>query len=291
MPILLENVNYTYMPGTPYARTALNNIRLTIEKGQFTAIIGRTGSGKSTLIQQMAGLLQPDTGKVVIDNVEINTKTAAAKKALQKVGIVFQFPEQQIFAETVYQDIAFGPRNLKLAENEVEARVKSAMQFTGLDFNELAARSLFQLSGGQMRRVAIAGVIALQPEYLILDEPAAGLDPQGGKEIFSQITKLFKAQNMAVILISHNMDDVARMADRVIVMQDGGVYQDGSPQAIFAGQYKEIIAAGIGLPEITELLNALSSRGLAVNNRVFTPEQAVEEIIAALREKKLCGKI
>ena len=211
MSIRLDNVSYTYMKKTPYERTALKEVTLTIEKGEYIAVIGHTGSGKSTMMQHLNGLLNPDAGKVFVDDVDISSKGAEAKKARNKVGMVFQYPEHQIFAEDYFDDVAFGPRNKGLSEEEVESQVKAALSFVGLDYETFATRSPFQLSGGQMRRVAIAGVVAMDPDYLILDEPSAGLDPQSRDNIFREINALYQARKMAVILVTHSMEEAAQL--------------------------------------------------------------------------------
>ncbi|BBB91391.1 MAG TPA: energy-coupling factor transporter ATPase [Methylomusa anaerophila] len=288
MSIVFENVTYTYMPGTPYQRTAITNINLTILPGEFLGIIGHTGSGKSTLVQHMNGLINPTAGKVLVNGVDLSEKSQAVKETRRKVGMVFQYPEHQLFEETVYEDIAFGPRNLGLADEEVKRRVCRAMDFVGLDFEKFKKRSPFNLSGGQMRRVAIAGVIALEPEYLALDEPSAGLDPRGRDEIFGQVMKLHQATGVTVILVSHNMDDVARMANRIIVMNHGEISLDGPPREIFKSGRDKIHAAGVDVPPVTALLNKLNERGLPVNDDALTVEEAVKSILAVPRGQKKC---
>lgn len=283
MSIVLNNITYTYMAGTPYEKTAIKNINLEINKGEFIGIIGHTGSGKSTLVQHLNGLLKPTSGMVTVDGVNIHEKTASAKNAKRKVGMVFQYAEHQLFEETVYDDIAFGPRNLEISEDLVENRVRQAMKFVGLDFEKFAKRSPFNLSGGQMRRVAIAGVIALSPEYLILDEPSAGLDPKGREEIFAQIQELFQATGIAVILVSHNMEDVARLATRMVVMNNGNVSLDGVPNEIFADSRDILRAAGVDVPHVTAFMQKLKARGMNVNDKVFTVDEAVEAIFAVGR--------
>ena len=216
MSICVENVSCVYSKGSPFEKVALENINLTIEKGEFIGIIGHTGSGKSTLIQHLNGLIHPTSGKVTIDGVDLAAKTKAAVAKRHSVGMVFQYPEHQLFEETVAKDIAFGPKNLGCSEEETEKRVKSAMKFAGLDYDTFGGRSPFRLSGGQQRRVAIAGVIAMHPDFLILDEPSAGLDPIGRREIFSRIQSWYQKGVFSVILVSHNMDDIARLATRAI---------------------------------------------------------------------------
>jgi len=285
MSIEVKNITYTYMPKTPFERVALKNIDLRIEMGEFVAIIGHTGSGKSTLVQHLNALLQPTIGSVMVDGNDINAKNEAAKTARRKVGMVFQYPEHQLFEETVYEDIAFGPHNMGLSEELVEDHVKKAMDFVNLDFAEYKDRSPFQLSGGQMRRVAIAGVIALAPQYLILDEPTAGLDPVGRKDLFKKIQQIHKKEKIAIVLVSHNMDDVAAMADRIIVMNHGEITIDAKPKQAFA-QIEKITEAGLTVPHMTALLEQLKKKGLAVDTAPLTLNSGVDSILTAIRRRK-----
>ena len=273
------------MAKTPFERVALKNIDLTIEKGEFVAIIGHTGSGKSTLVQHLNALLKPTIGSVMVDGNDINAKNEAAKTARRKVGMVFQYPEHQLFEETVYEDIAFGPHNMGLSEELVEDHVKKAMDFVNLDFAEYKDRSPFQLSGGQMRRVAIAGVIALAPQYLILDEPTAGLDPVGRKDLFKKIQQIHKKEKIAIVLVSHNMDDVAALADRIIVMNHGEITIDAKPKEAFA-QIEKITEAGLTVPHMTALLEQLKQKGLAVDTTPLTLNSGVDSILTAIRRRK-----
>lgn len=280
MSIKLSDVNYTYMKDTPFEKTGIKNINLEISEGEFVAIIGHTGSGKSTLVQHLKGLLTPDSGTVIIDDVNINQNTVSAKAAKNKVGIVFQYPEQQLFEETVYKDVTFGPKNMGMPEEKLENIAKQSLEFVSLDYEKYKNRSPFQLSGGQMRKVAIAGVIALKPKYLILDEPAAGLDPVGRDDLFEKISKLYQETGMTVILISHNMDDVARLAQRLIVMNNGEISIDDKPEQVF--KYKEkLVAAGLALPQITELLSKLKQQGLAVEENIIKIDDAIVNIKTA----------
>lgn len=280
MSIKLSDVNYTYMKDTPFEKTGIKNINLEISEGEFVAIIGHTGSGKSTLVQHLKGLLTPDSGTVIIDDVNINQNTVSAKTAKNKVGIVFQYPEQQLFEETVYKDVTFGPKNMGMPEEKLENIAKQSLEFVSLDYEKYKNRSPFQLSGGQMRKVAIAGVIALKPKYLILDEPAAGLDPVGRDDLFEKISKLYQKTGMTVILISHNMDDVARLAQRLIVMNNGEISIDDKPEQVF--KYKEkLVAAGLALPQITELLSKLKQQGLAVEENIIKLDDAIVNIKTA----------
>ena len=280
MSIKLSDVNYTYMKDTHFEKTGIKNINLEISEGEFVAIIGHTGSGKSTLVQHLKGLLTPDSGTVIIDDVNINQNTVSAKTAKNKVGIVFQYPEQQLFKETVYKDVTFGPKNMGMPEEKLENIAKQSLEFVSLDYEKYKNRSPFQLSGGQMRKVAIAGVIALKPQYLILDEPAAGLDPVGRDDLFEKISKLYQKTGMTVILISHNMDDVARLAQRLIVMNNGEISIDDKPEKVF--KYKEkLVAAGLALPQITELLSKLKQQGLAVEENIIKLDDAIVNIKTA----------
>lgn len=288
MSIILRGVTHVYMQGTPYQRVAIENINLEVRQGEFVGIIGHTGSGKSTLIQHLNGLLKPTSGEVLVEGVNLAGKGTDVKQARQKIGMVFQYPEHQLFEETIYDDIAFGPRNLGLPPDEVERRVRMGIAFAGLDFDTFAKRSPFQLSGGQMRRVAIAGVIAMQPEYLILDEPSAGLDPKGRNEIFDHIRRLYKETGITVILVSHQMEEIANLANRLIVMHHGHIYQDGEPRTIFTRQRESLKEAGVDVPPVTALLAAIKAKGLAVDDTAITLEEGVSTIAEAVRGRTLC---
>lgn len=286
MSIKLENVTYTYMQGTPYERVALKDISLEIHPGEFIGVIGHTGSGKSTLVQHFNGLLKPTSGCVRVNNIDLHENKKIAKQAKSKVGMVFQYPEHQLFEETVFADVAFGPRNLGFAEEAVNLRVRKAMRFVGLDDDSIADRSPFQLSGGQMRRVAIAGVIATEPEYLILDEPSAGLDPRGRREIFSQIKNLHTAAGNAVILVTHNMEDVLQVATRLIVMSEGRILLDDKPETLFWNYQEQLVSAGVDVPHIIALLKKLRASGLAVGECQLTVEAAAAAICEALGRQR-----
>ena len=286
MSIVLDHVSYTYMPDTPYQREALRDISLTIAPGEFIGIIGHTGSGKSTLVQHLNGLLQPTSGNVKVDDVDLKGKTAGQKLVRQRVGMVFQYPEHQLFEETIFDDIAFGPRNLGLTADEVTQRVEEAMERVGLPPAEYASRSPFRLSGGQMRRVAIAGVIALKPEYLVLDEPSAGLDPRGRDEIFEEILQLYHSTGMAVVLVTHNMEDVARLAKRLLVMNRGRIEFDGKPADLFHDSGLPLHEYGISLPYMTELLRLLRFRGLDLDDTLLAADAVATAIQTELRKKK-----
>lgn len=284
MPIILDSVSYVYGEHTPFRKEALKEINLTINEGNFVGIIGHTGSGKSTLVQHLNGLLHPTAGKVTINGVDAALKTEEAKLMRHKVGMVFQYPEHQLFEETIAQDIAFGPKNLGLSDSEVDERVREAMDFVGLDYETYANRSPFQLSGGQMRRVAIAGVVALNPSYLILDEPSAGLDPFGREEIFQKIIDLHAKKGITVVLVSHNMEDISRMANRLIVIDNGQIQLDGKPIDIFMNKRKELQAAGVDVPPVSKLVEHLRDRGLPVSQQVISVDDAVKAIEVALKE-------
>ena len=272
MGIRLENLNYIYMQGSPFEKHALKDINLKISDGEFIGLIGHTGSGKSTLIQHLNGLIEPTSGTVFLDDEDINLKSADKLSVRRKVGLVFQYPEHQLFEETVYKDISFGPTNLGLSDEEVKNRVSQAMCYVGLDdsFSDL---SPFSLSGGQKRRVAIAGVLAMQPDVLILDEPTAGLDPAGREEILTQIKALHLARKMTVIFVSHSMEDVAKIAERIIVMNKGSVYMDGKPSEIFK-RSEELTEIGLDVPQISKLISALRERGVDINPDIYTVEKA-----------------
>lgn len=288
MSICVENVSCVYSKGSPFEKVALENINLTIEKGEFIGIIGHTGSGKSTLIQHLNGLIHPTSGKVTIDGVDLAAKTKAAVAKRHSVGMVFQYPEHQLFEETVAKDIAFGPKNLGCGEEETEKRVKSAMKFAGLDYDTFGGRSPFRLSGGQQRRVAIAGVIAMHPDFLILDEPSAGLDPIGRREIFSRIQSWYQKGVFSVILVSHNMDDIARLATRLLVMHKGHLVMDGKPMDIFLHHRRELQECGVDAPPLTQTLLYLKEKGIPVPEDAKTVEEAVDRMSQMLGGGKSC---
>jgi energy-coupling factor transport system ATP-binding protein len=275
-------VDFIYMQGTPYEKQALSDVSLTINKGEFVAVIGHTGSGKSTMVQHLNGLLQPSKGKVFIEDVDLAGKAPNIKACKQKVGMVFQYPEHQIFAETVFEDIAFGPRNKGMSEAEVEQQVHEAMDFVGLDYETYAKRSPFQLSGGQMRRVAIAGVVAMKPDYLILDEPSAGLDPGAKEAIFERIMKLYQARKIAIILVTHSMEEAARYANRILVLSKSRILMDGTPREIFLHHRDELRQASLDIPQTVQLVELLRQGGLKLPEGLLT-EPAVVAAIKKVR--------
>ncbi len=278
MSINLANVFYTYMTGTPFERQALNDVSLTIEKGEILAIIGHTGSGKSTMVQHLNGLIKPLRGKVTIDGIDIAGRGSDAKQARQQVGMVFQYPEHQIFAETVYEDIAFGPRNRGFSAEEVDKQVHEAMAFVGLDFETFAQRSPFQLSGGQMRRVAIAGVVAMNPDYLVLDEPSAGLDPRSRNAVFKEIMALHKERGIAIVLVTHSMEEAVKYANRMLVINKGKVLFDGKPTEIFSQHKDELVEVGMDEPQIYKLSALLRDKGLTIDEGITDAAELVKSI-------------
>ena len=278
MSINLANVFYTYMTGTPFERQALNDVSLTIEKGEILAIIGHTGSGKSTMVQHLNGLIKPLRGKVTIDGIDIAGRGSDAKQARQQVGMVFQYPEHQIFAETVYEDIAFGPRNRGFSAEEVDKQVHEAMAFVGLDFETFAQRSPFQLSGGQMRRVAIAGVVAMNPDYLVLDEPSAGLDPRSRNAVFKEIMALHKERGIAIVLVTHSMEEAVKYANRMLVINKGKVLFDGKPTEIFSQHKDELVNVGMDEPQIYKLSAMLREKGLSIEEGITDAAELVKSI-------------
>jgi energy-coupling factor transport system ATP-binding protein len=263
MSIEIENLSYIYMPGTPFEKVALQDINLKIEDGEFAGIIGHTGSGKSTLIQHFNGLLKPTSGRVLINGLDTSGKNL--KELRQHVGIVFQYPEHQLFEETVYKDIAFGPKNLGLPDDIVDKRVKQSMEMVGLDYEEIRDKSPFDLSGGQRRRVAIAGVLAMEPKVLILDEPTAGLDPKGRDDVYAFLCQLHKSLGITIVLVSHSMEDIAKLTNRVIVMNRGSIAMDGYTQEIFKNVEK-LEEIGLSAPQVTYFMKKLKNtvRDLAI---------------------------
>lgn len=284
MSLILDHVSHIYEADTAMAFPALADINLVIPKGQFIGLIGHTGSGKSTLVQHLNGLLKPTAGHIYYNGKDINEEGFNKKELRSKVGLVFQYPEHQLFEIDVFTDVCFGPKNLGLERKEVELRAYAALKQVGLE-EEYFYQSPFDLSGGQKRRVAIAGVLAMKPEVLILDEPTAGLDPKGRDEILGQIAKLRKTTGMTVILVSHSMEDVARYVDRIIVMNKGSVLFDDEPKQVFRN-YRKLEEVGLAAPQITYIMQALQAKGLPVNTDITSVEEAKEAILQALADRK-----
>ena len=275
-PILeVKNLNYIYSIGTPFEHKALDSVSFAVNRGEFIGIIGHTGSGKSTLMQQLNGLLKPTSGEVLLDGKSIWSDKKLTRQARFRVGLVFQYPEYQLFEETVYKDIAFGPKNMGLSADEIDRRGREAADFVGLKPEQLEV-SPFDLSGGQKRRVAIAGVIAMEPEVLILDEPTAGLDPVGRSEILANIERYRQAKNATIMMVSHSMEDVARLTDRLLVMNGSKLAMDGTPAAVFA-RAEELVDMGLSIPQVTQVFLHLRKMGVKVEN-VYTIDQAVSEL-------------
>lgn len=277
MSIVIEHLNYVYMTGGPYETKALSDVNLTIRDGEFIGLIGHTGSGKSTLVQHLNGLIMPTSGRVLVDGMDLADKGTDRRAIRQRVGLVFQYPENQLFEETVEKDIAFGPKNLGLDEAEIDRRVKDAMRRVALDYDRLHDRSVFELSGGQMRRVAIAGVLAMEPQVLVLDEPCAGLDPRGREEILGLIKQLHEEAGTTIVMVSHSMDDVASLADRVVVMNHGEVVMDGAPRDVFACG-EELRGMGLDVPQAVLLADRLRERGFDIPEGIYRIEEIKTEI-------------
>lgn len=283
MSIDIKNICYTYMRGTPFEKKALDDVSVSIDKGEIVAVIGHTGSGKSTLVQHLNGLLKPDAGQVAVDDINLAGKDATAKKARQLVGMVFQYPEHQIFAETVYEDIAFGPRNRGFQPEKVDKQVREAMAFVGLDFETFAKRSPFQLSGGQMRRVAIAGVVAMNPDYLVLDEPSAGLDPRSRNAVFKEIMALHQSRGIAIVLVTHSMEEAVKYAKRLLVINQGKILFDGNPADIFRNHQQKLVEVGMDEPQVFKLADLLRKQGMEL------PQGITDELTLLQMIKKAKG--
>jgi energy-coupling factor transport system ATP-binding protein len=281
MPVKVENLTHVYMKDSVFEHVAIDNISFEIQDGEFIGLIGHTGSGKSTLIQHLNGLLKPSGGKIFIDGEELNSKGVQMKKIRQKVGLVFQYPEYQLFEETVYKDIAFGPQNLGLNEFEVDKRVRESIGLVGLDFDKISNVSPFELSGGQKRRVAIAGVLAMEPKVLILDEPAAGLDPKGRDEILGGIKALHEKQKITVVLVSHSMEDIANLVDKVLVMNKGKIAYFDTPRNVFK-EAETLEKIGLGVPQVTYLVRELRKRGFDISDCINIDE-AKNELLKLFR--------
>lgn len=286
MSMVFDHMSFYYNKGQKDEVQALDSITMTIEKHEYVGLIGHTGSGKSTLVQHMNGLNIPQEGTLTVDSITTSDPKASLRTLQQRVGLVFQYPEDQLFEETIFKDIAFGPKNLKLSESEITERVRWAMEAVGLNYDTMRDESPFEISGGQKRRVAIAGVLALRPSYLILDEPTAGLDPHGRDEILKTVRKLYDDNpDMTIILVTHSMEDIAEEANRIIVVDKGRLVMDGTPHAIFARR-KELEAIGLTVPQVTQLMQRLREAGLALDDSAITVEEAVTALSAYLNGKE-----
>ncbi len=284
MSIKTENIKYIYGEGTPFMTVALEDVNIEIHEGDFLGIIGHTGSGKSTLIQLLNGLEKPTEGEITVDGIKVGEDKKLLSKIRQTVGLVFQYPEYQLFEETVAKDVAFGPMNLNLPQDEIDRRVRDSLEMVGFNYNKIKDVSPFDLSGGQKRRVAIAGVLAMKPNYLVLDEPTAGLDPAGRNELFSQIKQLHDKGNVTVILVSHSMEDIAKLVNRVIVLYKGKIHMEGTPKEIYS-QADELEKIGLGVPQVAQIVNELRKRGFNIKSDIITVEEAKEEILREVRRR------
>lgn len=282
MQIEVRELGYTYSEGLPFATTALEDVNFTIPGGEFAAIIGHTGSGKSTLLMHLNGLMKPTKGYVLADGIDINEKTKEAREARRKIGLVFQYPEYQLFEETVLKDVCFAPKNYGFTPEECEEKAIAALKLVGIDPDAKRDVSPFELSGGEKRRVAIAGVLAMEPQVLILDEPTAGLDPKGHRDILNMVEQIRRDRNLTILLVSHNMDDAARMADRVLVLDKGHLAMNGTPREVFS-HHKELHEIGLSAPSSSELLYLLKEKGLNVRTDIFDEDEAAREIVNALK--------
>lgn len=282
MSVKVENLTHIYNEGLPHESVAVQDVSFSIEDGQIAGIIGHTGSGKSTLVQHLNGLIRPKTGSIYIDEENICDDRTVMREIRKKVGLVFQYPEYQLFEETVFKDVAFGPKNIDLADDELEGRVREAIELVGLDYEQIKDKSPFDLSGGQKRRVAIAGVIAMKPKVLILDEPTAGLDPKAHKDVLDMIIRVHEHENNITVMVSHNMEDIASMCDKVIVMDKAHAVMEGTPQEVFARR-TELRQMGLAAPPVTELIDMLNDRGFKLDRNILTRDRAVEEIYRAIR--------
>jgi len=283
MFIHLENICFTYSLGMPFETEVLKNINLDIDKGEFIGLIGHTGCGKTTLIQHFNGLLTPTSGKIYVEGIDLNKKGTNLRLVRQKIGLVFQYPENQLFEETIYQEIAFGPRKLGLSEEKIEKRVREALKMVDLDYNLYIERSPFSLSGGEMRRVALASILSIRPKMLILDEPTANLDPQGRDNILFEIEKIHYNFGMTVVLVSHNMEKVAETVKRLLVMHRGEIIIDGAPQEIFEKHANDLVKMGLGLPQVTECMHKLKAKGKDVYAGVLTVDDAESELLKKMK--------
>ena len=288
MSVIVKNLTYIYDEGMPFASKAIDDISFEIKDNDFVGLIGHTGSGKSTLIQHLNGLLKPSSGQIIVNGFNITDKDLNLTEIRKRVGIVFQYPEYQLFEETVEKDIAFGPGNLGLDKAEISKRVKNSMEAVGLDYETYKDKSPFDLSGGQKRRVAIAGVIAMNPEVLILDEPTAGLDPGGRDEIFNLIKKLHRDNNITIILSSHSMDDMAKLAQTIIVMNHGKIEFMGTPREVFTSHADKLREIGLDVPQVLELATKLRQKGFDIRPDILTVEEVKDEILKVMRGRKKC---
>ena len=282
MSIEVRHLTHCYSEGSALSTVALDDICMTVEDGEFLGIIGHTGSGKSTLVQHLNGLLKPTSGQVLVDGEDLNGEQVNRRALRQRIGLVFQYPEYQLFEETVAKDIAFGPKNQGLSKEEIDKRVRYAMECVHLDYDRYSERSPFELSGGQMRRVAIAGVLAMKPSVLILDEPTAGLDPRGRDRILTMLEELHARENVTIIMVSHSMDDMARLATRLIVMSEGKIIAQGTPREIFA-QEEMMISAGLGIPEAARLCRELRAKGFDLPEDLYRPDELKEHLLGLWR--------
>lgn len=284
--IEVRDLSHTYSAGTPFQHDAVKHMSFSVEKGEFLGIIGHTGSGKSTLIQHLNGLLRPTSGEILLDGTNIWQDKKTTRESRFRVGLVFQYPEYQLFEETVYRDIAFGPKNMGLSEEEIRTRVLRAAGFAGVD-ESLLEKSPFDLSGGQKRRVAIAGVIAMEPEVLVLDEPSAGLDPRGREELLAHIRAYHKERGNTVVLVSHSMDEIAQNVDRIAVLSDAHVLMSGTPREVFA-RADELVAAGLDVPQVTRVAMALRAKGLPIDPAVYTVAELKAALLALRKGGAVC---
>lgn len=282
MSIEVRHLTHCYSEGSALSTVALDDICMTVEDGEFLGIIGHTGSGKSTLVQHLNGLLKPTSGQVLVDGEDLNGEQVNRRALRQRIGLVFQYPEYQLFEETVAKDIAFGPKNQGLSKEEIDERVRYAMECVHLDYDRYSERSPFELSGGQMRRVAIAGVLAMKPSVLILDEPTAGLDPRGRDRILTMLEELHARENVTIIMVSHSMDDMARLATRLVVMAEGKILASGTPREIFARE-EMMISAGLGVPEAAQLCRELRAKGFDLPEDLYRPDELKEHLLGLWR--------
>ncbi len=284
MSIQVNNITHIYGKGLPHESVALHNVSFSVEDGEFVAIIGHTGSGKSTLLQHLDGLLKPDEGSIVVDGVEITAPGTSLIEIRRRIGLVFQYPEYQLFEETVAKDVAFGPGNLHLTEEEIQERVQEGLAMVGLSYEKIKDKSPFDFSGGEKRRIAIAGVLAMRPQVLILDEPTAGLDPKAHREILETVKNYHEKSGAAIILVSHNMNDVAKYAEKVIVMEKGSVLMQGTPTQVFS-RGEELRKIGLDVPELTTIAARLTAAGLSVPENIYTCDAMCQAIVTALKHK------